>query len=154
VQAAKTGSFTMVARRTIAPLSLVMAGLCEHGLGPRQTGYRYVSKRSATNSSDVRPSRSLEQPWLAARWMNSLACVDFGNLGTRTLIHPALKLEGSPTILGGQGSVARLGSPCRHQRQLSPKALFSASAAASLPTIEHWRARHPVPRFHGIWPAG
>ena len=45
---------------------------------------------------------------------DSVACGHFGDLGARTLIHPALKLEGYYAILGGQDGVAGLVVPSRH----------------------------------------
>src|SRR6266850_893394 len=44
----------------------------------------------------------------------SMACAHFGDLGARTLLHPALKLGAYYVILGGQDGVAGLGAPCRH----------------------------------------
>src|ERR1700721_1205757 len=43
---------------------------------------------------------------------DSVACGHFGDLGARTLIHPALKLRAYYVILGGQDGVAGLGAPC------------------------------------------
>src|ERR1700735_3694629 len=42
---------------------------------------------------------------------DSVACAHFGDLGARTLIHPALQLGAYDVILGGQDRVARLGAP-------------------------------------------
>ena len=44
-----------------------------------------------------------------------LACAHLGDLGARTLIHPALKLRTYDVILSGQDGVAGLGSPRRHR---------------------------------------
>ena len=41
-----------------------------------------------------------------------MACAHFGDLGARTLIHPALKLRAYYVILGGQDGIAGLGAPC------------------------------------------
>ena len=43
-----------------------------------------------------------------------MACGHFGDLGARTLIHPALKLRAYYVILGSQDGVAGLGVPSRH----------------------------------------
>ena len=43
---------------------------------------------------------------------DSVACAHFGDLGARTLIHPALQLRAYDVILGGQDRVAGLGAPC------------------------------------------
>src|SRR5882762_9202840 len=46
---------------------------------------------------------------------DSVACGHFGDLGARTLIHPALKLGRYYAILGGQDGVAGLVVPSRHR---------------------------------------
>src|ERR1700704_4861958 len=46
---------------------------------------------------------------------DSMACAYFGDLGARTLIHPALKLRANYAILGGQDGVAGLVVPSRHR---------------------------------------
>src|SRR6266478_7826552 len=46
---------------------------------------------------------------------NSVACGHLGDLGARTLIHPALKLRAYHAILGGQDGVAGLVVPSRHR---------------------------------------
>jgi hypothetical protein len=49
------------------------------------------------------------------RGKDSVASAHFGDLGARTLIHPALKLRAYDVILGGQDRVAGLGAPCRYR---------------------------------------
>ncbi|SIT41657.1 hypothetical protein BN2476_300114 [Paraburkholderia piptadeniae] len=54
---------------------------------------------------------------------DSVACAHLGHPGTRTLIHPALKLGAHHMILGGQDGVAGLGSPCRHRDRCAQRFL-------------------------------
>src|ERR1700735_1477320 len=59
--------------------------------------------------------RSLDHPSdrVGPRDKDSVTCAHFGDLGARTLIHPALQLRAYDVILGGQDRVAGLGAPCR-----------------------------------------